>query len=33
MMNNGFDFVLMWHLEKNLDDKGRYQLTPMRRRR
>lgn len=31
-MNDGFDFVLVWHLEKNVDDKGRYQLTPMRRR-
>jgi hypothetical protein len=32
MMNDGFDFVLIWHLEKNVDDKRRYQLTPMRRR-
>jgi hypothetical protein len=31
-MNDGFDFVLVWHFEKNVDDKGRYQLTPMRRR-
>jgi hypothetical protein len=32
MMNNGFDFVLIWHLKKDVDDKGRYQLTPFRRR-
>jgi hypothetical protein len=31
-MNDGFDFVLVWHLKNYVDEKGRYQLTPMRRR-
>ncbi len=25
-MNHGFDFVWRWHLKRNIDTKGRYQL-------